>query len=459
MKKLGIFLLALLFVGNSLAYGATLGPRETLPVPDTTSIVEGSADATKEIRFEVDGLTTATTRVLTALDRDVTLGLVGSGSTVPTTGLTEGEFFLHTPTGRKFYLIYNGGSWKPFISVGDAIIHVDGNGTGTDTINNGGATGASAFNTGQYAIDQVPGLLGGDVTIIFSGETYTENLIVQGKTVTGNFNLVLEGTLTEDASATLDSAVKGTAGTQGSITDTGAFGSFDNQLIYSTSEDKYRLITSDTANTATIVGTWVANDLTGSAPTGNYKVYDWATIISGTIDTFGQKGLIVRGLDITGRFTPDVDSEVFFQRSKIENRIQVDRASFATLEETLVTTTNSVSVNSITGSFVRLYRSKLLGISSPARGLRVGGGSGADVDRGTVIDGYDNGIIVEAGAVRANNSNAPGYMFINNCTNGGVTIDGGTIYFANGVRASTDVTGTTTPWTPSAASDPAFIGN
>ena len=43
------------------------------PFADTTSIVEGSVDPTKEIRFEVDGLTTATTRVITPPDADITL--------------------------------------------------------------------------------------------------------------------------------------------------------------------------------------------------------------------------------------------------------------------------------------------------------------------------------------------------------------------------------------------------
>lgn len=43
-----------------------------LPVVDTTSIVEGSADATKEMRIEVDGLTTATVRVATMPDKDIT---------------------------------------------------------------------------------------------------------------------------------------------------------------------------------------------------------------------------------------------------------------------------------------------------------------------------------------------------------------------------------------------------
>lgn len=54
-----------------------------LPVVDTTAIVSGSADASKLVRFEVDGLTTATTRVMTIPDRDITLvdrlGLITGG--------------------------------------------------------------------------------------------------------------------------------------------------------------------------------------------------------------------------------------------------------------------------------------------------------------------------------------------------------------------------------------------
>jgi hypothetical protein len=40
---------------------------------DANAVVVGSADATKKIRFEVDGLTTATTRVLTVQDKDITV--------------------------------------------------------------------------------------------------------------------------------------------------------------------------------------------------------------------------------------------------------------------------------------------------------------------------------------------------------------------------------------------------
>lgn len=44
-----------------------------LPVADTTNIVTGSSDATKLLRFEVDGFTTATTRTLTPQNASYTL--------------------------------------------------------------------------------------------------------------------------------------------------------------------------------------------------------------------------------------------------------------------------------------------------------------------------------------------------------------------------------------------------
>jgi hypothetical protein len=55
--------------GNA-AWAASSGG---LPVVDTTAIVKGSADATKLLAFEVDGLTTATTRTLTVQDYNYTI--------------------------------------------------------------------------------------------------------------------------------------------------------------------------------------------------------------------------------------------------------------------------------------------------------------------------------------------------------------------------------------------------
>ena len=44
-----------------------------LPITDATSIVKGSADSTKQMRMEVDGLTAGATRVMTIPDKDMTL--------------------------------------------------------------------------------------------------------------------------------------------------------------------------------------------------------------------------------------------------------------------------------------------------------------------------------------------------------------------------------------------------
>jgi hypothetical protein len=56
------------------------------PFTDTTNIVKGSADATKLIRLEADGITTGTTRVLTMPDADKSLHKDNlAGTTAPTT--------------------------------------------------------------------------------------------------------------------------------------------------------------------------------------------------------------------------------------------------------------------------------------------------------------------------------------------------------------------------------------
>lgn len=52
---------------------SNLPSGSSLPVVDTTAIAKGSVDATKQVRLEVDGLTTGTTRVLTVQDADGTI--------------------------------------------------------------------------------------------------------------------------------------------------------------------------------------------------------------------------------------------------------------------------------------------------------------------------------------------------------------------------------------------------
>lgn len=60
-------------VNDLTILGTCTGCTSGLPVSDSTAIVFGSATSTKRMRFEVDGLTASTTRVLTVKDSDYTL--------------------------------------------------------------------------------------------------------------------------------------------------------------------------------------------------------------------------------------------------------------------------------------------------------------------------------------------------------------------------------------------------
>jgi hypothetical protein len=58
------------------AWVASGGVGASAPFSDATAIVKGSTDATKKIRFEVDGLTTATTRAITVPDKNGTMAMM-----------------------------------------------------------------------------------------------------------------------------------------------------------------------------------------------------------------------------------------------------------------------------------------------------------------------------------------------------------------------------------------------
>jgi hypothetical protein len=56
-----------------LSWVSCSGGGSSPPFVDTTNIIKGSSDATKLLKFEVDGLTTATTRTWTAQDANITV--------------------------------------------------------------------------------------------------------------------------------------------------------------------------------------------------------------------------------------------------------------------------------------------------------------------------------------------------------------------------------------------------
>ena len=143
-------------------------------------------------------------------------GVIGNGSTLPVATIA-GQLFYHTPTGRKYLMQWDGSAWKPVRADGATTVYVDGT-NGTDAQDNGHATGTSAYRTIQYALDQLPPVLAGNVTISIAAGTYAEALTVQGKFAAGAYTITLQGTLSTVETITAGTgSVAGTGATQGTV--------------------------------------------------------------------------------------------------------------------------------------------------------------------------------------------------------------------------------------------------
>ena len=93
------------------------------PPVDTRPVAVGSSDSSKAVRFEVDGLTASTTRVITVPDRDITLGTT-LGTEQATTSGTSIDF-TSIPAGvRKITIQFEGvstsGTSNMIVQLGDA---------------------------------------------------------------------------------------------------------------------------------------------------------------------------------------------------------------------------------------------------------------------------------------------------------------------------------------------------
>ena len=114
----------------STATGGASGVSTTFP--DNTFAVFDETDPTKILAFDVGAnVTTGNTRTLTVPDASETMvledtSLTGNiefanykaiamvcdnGATLPSAGITAGQWFLHTPTGRNILYQYDGSNW------------------------------------------------------------------------------------------------------------------------------------------------------------------------------------------------------------------------------------------------------------------------------------------------------------------------------------------------------------
>jgi len=402
-----------------------------------------------------------------------------STDTLPASANT-GDCRIYTPTGSSQWL-YNGSAWTPTHTISSITLYVGAQG-GADTLttqNRG--TSSVPFATIQAALDACPP--DGDCTIYVaknnagsdswtndsngSQQTYSENLSLSKP------DLTIIGTLIEQTSATQDSSVQGSSATQGSITDTGNFGAYDDLLIYSSNNAEYRIIDSDTADTATIVGVWSA------APTGTYTVYDWGVIISGgssnpaVVLEAETTNYALQDLEITSSTTSGIFPENMTFKPRTYSSGMITRCNILNSSsgrsvygyEPASAEFDTCIIDSSTGHVFQLsasvrsflYRCKLT--PNGTRGVWV---VNADIGirYGTIISGGSNCIEDRASLVNMFSANAEGWNRITSCTTGilasqgGIAINvgaggavGGNVYYnANG-----------TDYNPAAAADPAYI--
>lgn len=369
------------------------------------------------------------------------------GATLPTAppALLDGRWFLHTPVGRSILYQYCDTHWCPIISFGSMTVYVD-NTDGTDDPDLGTAVDASAFKTVQYAVDQIPGLVGGDVAININAETYAETVTIQGKNFTGNYRITLTGILVSQESNPVDGGTKGVGATQANIIDVGAFAgdSYANMLVIDSGNDEYRIIDSHDNDTLTLTGTLTNN------PSGTWTVYDWGTIVNEFAIMGGQKAVYIEDIELNGSAS---DAAVIVDRHSYVELLQchlkgtnraVDLLNFgyAQLTTCYVSPTNNHGVRVLYGT-LDVGKSKFFAGGNARIAIYTYGGIVYVFD-GSIIDNWDHSVgaleMDRNAVVSLYGSSAGGYNRIRNCVLGVRAWWGGIVTSANNVQYSGNTT-------------------
>ena len=358
-------------------------------------------------------------------------GVAVTGATLPAANTMVG-YFIHSPTGRSILYFSNGTSWYPVMSLGAMTVYVDAT-DGTDDANHGTAVDGDAFATVQYAVNTIPGLVGGNVTININGETYAEDVTITGKSFTGTYTITLQGTLTAHATNAQTASAQGATTNFGTISDTtnDPFAGHANDLLYSSNNAEYRVIDSVTTEVATIVEYWAA------APSGNYTIYQWLTTIQSI--TLGKNQVGIRAYDcyFTGAGVPVAANEgSFSQWFRCKFYTSAQWASFSCSKGTVelydcyATSAGYCVMGFTSGTTAILVRCKVLATGASSFGILILSASYVSLNEACVVDGTaasSNTGMEHEGAGLSNHQLV--YSKIRNWTNGIGSIQGSTVFF------------------------------
>lgn len=348
-----------------------------------------------------------------------------TGSTFPASPWT-GEMFLHSVTGRKILYSYSGSAWQPIISIGSMTVYVDST-DGTNDTSHGTGVDASAFKTVQYAVDTIPGLVGGNVSIYINGETYAETVTIRGKVFTADYNITIYGTLSLHDNITFDgNGVKGATTSQSSVHEHGmTTNHYQHQLLKFTNGSNnglYRPIDSNSndAGTANIVlcgTTLTAQPLTNDTAT----IYDFGTIIT-TVNVYGVPDVRIYDIKFSTQSTVWGYGKLNLYRCYTPSGYSQQYAQLGIYE--CVCIASGTILASYNFSSIQVRGSKIYDPSDVAWACRIDSYSRAGFIGGNVIENGSYGIITRARGM--SDFWAPDvYNFIKNSTVGNYAELGG----------------------------------
>ena len=184
---------------------------------------------------------------------------------------------------------------------------------------------SSAFATVQKAVDMVPSIIDCNTVIKMSGETFSENVIVMGKSFSGAYYLSLKGTLTNTVSLrNVTAATYKTVTVDGAALTASAHIGQVLDIVAGPGIGQKGVVLDNTTTVLTIVGSWYGSSsgvLSGSVAAGttpttasDVKVGSIATTINSIRVTKGQKGVVFENINnSTGAFKCDTQSaaEIF----------------------------------------------------------------------------------------------------------------------------------------------------
>jgi hypothetical protein len=341
-----------------------------------------------------------------------------SGSTLPAAP-NDGQWFLHTPAGRSVLMQYVGGAWKALQGFGDVTVYVDGT-LGTDAQDKGFGTGADAFLTPQYALDQCPkAVQNGDIIIYVAAGTYDVSTL--GLSITdflvpvyfyGEYATLDSGTIT---SSTAGSRATGTRAT---MTDTSKAWTTDQWfkkfMTVTYLGVEYALpIRSNTADTLTVSSQFSTNF---TPPTGTYKIIEPTTIFTGTVTPPGSRLVFVNYKQIVtftcisfnlpvaanSLFGSGIGADIIFEGCVIERDRQA--LSFFSARNTI--TINRSVINQYGSGGFNLGASTavvpnycIFDCTTPSYAIVVSTGSTIGTQGGNTFIGYSTTIQVINGAI------------------------------------------------------------